>query len=1068
MPQNKETTRNTGDRIKMSQREHINQVLKFKPSGFDPYIETHKETENSLKYSKWEKWEGQTPVDERSVLPNEIVIDIDAETTEKAKKENKKIITYLQTNGLPFFIADTGGTGYHIHIFFQIPENKENIRAYRIALYNWLKKEAQEEVNADTSLWDDGLVKFDSNIGKGHLVRAVGGRKTSTGHRKTVVSNTQLEKKQVEDLQDVEYPNLNTQIDFWIISKIDDSKADLTWKKVTEKAEKVQEQAQKKKEQKLESTYQAEDEGLEACRNVPATEVLKLLGRDHRPGEMIECPCHNDSNPSAKITDGKEKLPENRLICFADSCREDGETYHFYNSIDILMENGRSFEEAKQELSEEFDIELDKQKETGTEEQESYNALEKASEEVQEYNKKYPEYSAVEKVEKQKKIFNTLLNCSKQERTVIFDEMKGNKRDLRSSFAEYSEKVIEQQENEEKLVDRYDKEVIEKAEKLLEEEHILKKVKTVLDHKIAGEDVNKLGLFLQLLSKDTDKPLMIFGIQKQGEGKSYLAKQVINLFPDHMVEKLTDATKSSIYRIAETEGKDYFDGKIVFFGEIPEKEEDREVFQIFRQLVSEGEVQKRLTLDRADGMESAKLELKGSPVLVSTTVNEGIIDEQDMSRGMAYSPDMSKEQNRKVMSFQNREHEFPDHLLEPKDINNLEEVIECALDILSQDKVKLQNPFVRDINKEVPKDSDNIKRDYPKTLQIASEMPAYLYHRQRHKQEIADTEYTFVSWEDVVRGVVINRSFINNMIRGRTESTMDAYNQIKEQIDPLSKSYSEMQDYVTMPDISDEDSFTNKDLEKWMGIASQTARSYTRKLDRMELIYKDSSTRPNRHYLVDDEKSETAGITLRSLYKIIASVFERKELGEWARKYIEFNRLEGCVSDWVSKVSFTEEDLPIELDIGLEGDNSHTTPLYQQLSEYKVDEATSLKIEKKDSKIMCGFGSVSKQFSGDLEEENSEPSENSKDNSSEQDKEETKTPTRTKSRKIQSEKDLLRVLKSHDGKLFKSELEDLGVNVDQALSLAAETDKVNEGFGTPENSSQVENCLEIVKQVKTR
>ena len=512
----------------------------------------------------------------------------------------------------------------------------------------------------------------------------------------------------------------------------------------------------------------------------------------------------------------------------------------------------------------------------------------------------------------------------------------------------------------------YSEEAIQKAEHLLNEQNVLKKVKTVMDHRIAGEDLNKLGVFLQLLSKDTDKPMMIFGVQKHGEGKSYIAQNVLNLFPEHMVIDVTDMTKAALYRRAQDDPH-YFDGKIVYFGEIPERDEDRDIFQIFRQLVSEGKVSKELVIERDGEMKAVNLQLKGNPCILSTTINPGLIDDQDMSRGMAYSPELSQEQNKEVRSFQNREREFPEHVLNPKEIEELEEVITCALDILAEDNINIQNPFARDLDKQVPKDTDNIKRDYPKTLRIASELPARLYHRQRPKQEIQDKEYTFVTWKDVVRGMTINRKFINNMIRGRTESAMDAYKLVKENIDAVDKSYEEMPEFIEQEIVLDspgenfhrpvdeEDSFTNRDLVKWMGVASETAREYTRKLDRMELIYKDSSTKPHEHYLVKENRSETAGITLQSIYNIVESVFNQEELSDWAKDYLSFTGLKGSKGKIIEKVGLTEEDLPVELDLGTVLDDHYTTPAYMRLSEQQSEIAESLRVDKDDGELVCGF-----------------------------------------------------------------------------------------------------------------
>jgi hypothetical protein len=175
--------------------------------------------------------------------------------------------------------------------------------------------------------------------------------------------------------------------------------------------------------------------------------------------------------------------------------------------------------------------------------------------------------------------------------------------------------------------------------------------------------------------------------------------------------------------------------------------------------------------------------------------------------------------------------------------------------------------------------------------------------------------------------------------------------------------------------------FTNKDLEKWMGLASKTAAEYTRKLNKMELIYKDSSTKPNKHYLINTDKTETAGITLRSLHNIIASVISREELGEWARKYYEIMDIEGSGGDILDKVAFSQEDLPISLDIGLERDDTLPTPLYQRFSEYKVEEATGLKLQTDGSVIMYDPRSVIASFSAQ-DDENSDESPDDSDKES--------------------------------------------------------------------------------------
>jgi P4 family phage/plasmid primase-like protien len=351
----------------VNQEEHIQEVLKMRPSGFDPNVETHRQTEDCLEYGTWEKYQGQKQIDERNPLPNEVVIDIDKGSTEERRKETKKAIKTLQNQGLPFYVTDSGGTGFHVHLFFQLPDGKnwKQMRPYRKAIYQWIKKQAEDNYNADTTGWDEGVVDCNLKGNKGHLIRAVGGRKIETGHRKTTVTPTTMEKKQVEDAENVEYPD-SMDLDFWRMSKVDSDGSDLTWKEVNEAAQEIKEEIQEKQKKEIDTNFEAEDDGLQAARELPATEVLKLIGHEVSTGRQIECPIHDDTNPSAKVTDGTEssEMPENRLICFSNTCNSESNTdsqFKMWNGIDILVENGYSFEEAKDKLAEEFDIEIEQE-----------------------------------------------------------------------------------------------------------------------------------------------------------------------------------------------------------------------------------------------------------------------------------------------------------------------------------------------------------------------------------------------------------------------------------------------------------------------------------------------------------------------------------------------------------------------------------------------------------------------------------------------------------------------------------------------------------------------------------
>ena len=338
----------------MNQQQWIKKILKKKPDGYDPYVEQHFETDQGLQYGSWNKYQGQKRIDERSILPNEIVIDIDAETTQKAIQENKKVITYLETNGYDNIIAHTGGTGFHIHLFFQYEGiDWDEYREYRIALYEYLKTKCREEVNAETELWDDHPVRFDVTNSKGHLVRAIGGRKTTTANRKTAVTPSNPEKTEVKKPGEVEYPaNIPWSLK---ISKTGTDKADLSIKEINEKGEQVKQEEKKRHQKNVDtSNIDTRIKGIEDVRDIPASKVLDLLDIEYDKSKAFKCPFHDDNSPSANL---HTQSSVERLYCFSGCVRED-ESIRVRNAIDIMEAAGYEFMDAIKKLSQEFDFNI--------------------------------------------------------------------------------------------------------------------------------------------------------------------------------------------------------------------------------------------------------------------------------------------------------------------------------------------------------------------------------------------------------------------------------------------------------------------------------------------------------------------------------------------------------------------------------------------------------------------------------------------------------------------------------------------------------------------------------------
>jgi len=148
----------------------------------------------------------QFPVDYRTVLHNEVVIDIDSTRWKEVRLFSEMIIDVLNRMHVPFIPAYTGGRGVHIHFFFSLSEkqkqrcNQHDVmpQDLRMVLFEKIMKEADISHKVirpgkplDTSCinWSDG--------GKGHLIRIFGGKKQ---RHKTMLQEIPEERPHTKDI----------------------------------------------------------------------------------------------------------------------------------------------------------------------------------------------------------------------------------------------------------------------------------------------------------------------------------------------------------------------------------------------------------------------------------------------------------------------------------------------------------------------------------------------------------------------------------------------------------------------------------------------------------------------------------------------------------------------------------------------------------------------------------------------------------------------------------------------------------------------------------------------------
>lgn len=113
-------------------------------------------------YATVETRDPQLSYNHRSVLPNEIVLDLDAATEEENFSTLKTLSKRLVELGVKHSVFTTGGKGYHIHTFWKGFDRVSENRLLKEKLFEWMTKGI------------DG--KFDKQLLGNHMVRMEGGK----------------------------------------------------------------------------------------------------------------------------------------------------------------------------------------------------------------------------------------------------------------------------------------------------------------------------------------------------------------------------------------------------------------------------------------------------------------------------------------------------------------------------------------------------------------------------------------------------------------------------------------------------------------------------------------------------------------------------------------------------------------------------------------------------------------------------------------------------------------------------------------------------------------------------
>ena len=301
-----------------------------------------------------------------------------------------------------------------------------------------------------------------------------------------------------------------------------------------------------------------------------------------------------------------------------------------------------------------------------------------------------------------------------------------------------------------------------------------------LDRKIAGEDANKVLLFLVGLSALTKRPLSAVVKGVTGGGKSRVVNRVLDIFRKMgAVIEFSRITGAYLENMAKSQGtpkpvmwkeisqeeyaeelkawraqprKINLSGKILFVDEL----KGIQNVQAPKLLISEG----RLRLGTVINGESVEIEVVGTLSIITTTTLASMQDPEFENRIIPIQIDETAEQTGRVLDYQAKEFE------DPAEDYSEEATTKALLDLLGKlTPYEVANPYAQLIKKEYPISSIESRRDFAKLMGLVS-LVAWLYQHQRRKARKGLTVAVVVEPRDIETVMALAEASLRESLSG--------------------------------------------------------------------------------------------------------------------------------------------------------------------------------------------------------------------------------------------------------------------------------------------------------------
>ncbi len=192
----------------------------------------------------------------------------------------------------------------------------------------------------------------------------------------------------------------------------------------------------------------------------------------------------------------------------------------------------------------------------------------------------------------------------------------------------------------------------EKAEalELLQSPHLMEKTQKLLKESgIIGEETNSMIGYLIYTSRKQKRPLHVIYLGSSGSGKTHLQEKLGSMIPEEEKLEITSLSENAFYYF----GREELKHKLILIEDLDGAES---VLYPLRELQSKGKISKTVTLKDSKGnLKTVTLQVEG-PVSVSGCTTRERIYEDNSNRSILLYTDTSKEQDQKILAYQQRQY----------------------------------------------------------------------------------------------------------------------------------------------------------------------------------------------------------------------------------------------------------------------------------------------------------------------------------------------------------------------------------------------------------------------------